>query len=211
MACDTMLSYGSWKRYGNMKRYCNPTKSTLICTSGEHSDAQKVFDLVETRVKNSRVEGVCEEWTPNAIFSFLNRVYYERRCKMDPLWNSVVVGGFNKSRNVPFLGYVDLQGTKFEDNVVTTGFASYFAIPKIRETIDNEGVANIDENRARELLLDAMGILYGRECQASGEVQIAKVTAEGTTIDEPVRVTPNWDIGFYHKHTSEMSLTASTW
>jgi 20S proteasome alpha/beta subunit len=33
----------------------------------------------------------------------------------------------------PFLGYVDLIGTSYEENFIATGFGAYLAIPIIRE------------------------------------------------------------------------------
>lgn len=34
--------------------------------------------------------------TPEEIYNYLCRVLYNRRNKMDPLWNSLVVGGVSK-------------------------------------------------------------------------------------------------------------------
>lgn len=33
-------------------------------------------------------------YSPKAIHSWLTRVMYNRRSKMNPLWNTVVIGGF---------------------------------------------------------------------------------------------------------------------
>lgn len=33
-------------------------------------------------------------YSPKAIHSWLTRVMYNRRSKMNPLWNTVVLGGF---------------------------------------------------------------------------------------------------------------------
>ena len=33
-------------------------------------------------------------YTPSSIFSWLTRYMYNRRTKIDPLWNTVVVGGY---------------------------------------------------------------------------------------------------------------------
>ena len=35
-------------------------------------------------------------YTPKALHSWLTRVMYNRRSKMNPLWNTVVIGGFYK-------------------------------------------------------------------------------------------------------------------
>lgn len=33
-------------------------------------------------------------YSPKAVHSWLTRVMYNRRSKMNPLWNTVVIGGF---------------------------------------------------------------------------------------------------------------------
>jgi 20S proteasome subunit beta 7 len=51
-------------------------------------------------------------------------------------------------RDAPFLGYVDLIGTAYEENFVSTGFGAYLAIPIIRERWH----AALNEAEARTLL-----------------------------------------------------------
>ncbi len=34
-------------------------------------------------------------YTPSSIFSWLTRYMYNRRTKINPLWNTVVVGGYH--------------------------------------------------------------------------------------------------------------------
>ena len=55
------------------------------------------------------------------VYSYLCRVMYNRRNKMNPLWNSLVIGGVEPSTGVPFLGMVSMQGTHYVDSHVTTG------------------------------------------------------------------------------------------
>jgi 20S proteasome subunit beta 7 len=49
-------------------------------------------------------------------------VSYAKRNKFNPLWNHVLVAGFQDG--APFLGHVDLIGTAFQDNVLATGFGT---------------------------------------------------------------------------------------
>ena len=39
----------------------------------------------------------------------------------NPLWNQLLIAGFRG--NAPFLGYVDLIGTAYEENFIATGTA----------------------------------------------------------------------------------------
>lgn len=88
--------------------------------------------------------------SPSEIFHYLRAVMYQRRNKMDPLWNNLLVGGFKDGKS--FLGSVlpiirsradpslvapcrsvDLIGTAYEDEFLATGFGSYLAIPILRK------------------------------------------------------------------------------
>ena len=74
------------------------------------------------------------------LWAYLCRVMHNRRSKQDPLWNSLVVGGFQDGKRCDsdvlpwrparahncapggsFLATVDLIGTAFEDDVIATG------------------------------------------------------------------------------------------
>jgi hypothetical protein len=48
---------------------------------------------------------------------------------MNPLWNSVVVGGIQDGK--PFLGFVDKIGVAYQDDVIATGFGTHLAIVRI--------------------------------------------------------------------------------
>jgi 20S proteasome subunit beta 7 len=45
---------------------------------------------------------------------------------MDPLWNTVIVGGLQDGK--PYLGYLNMIGVAFEENVIATGFGAHMAI-----------------------------------------------------------------------------------
>jgi 20S proteasome subunit beta 7 len=63
---------------------------------------------------------------PRDYYNFLSRLCYQRRMKMDPLWNGSIVGGVKKDNGEVFLGMVDLYGTKIEANFLLTGLASHY-------------------------------------------------------------------------------------
>ena len=82
---------------------------------------------------------------PSQAFHFLHKVMYSKRCKQDPFWNSVLIGGYDVRASLdmpvvyeqdrepePFLGMVDIQGTPYEGHILATGFGSYMALPLMR-------------------------------------------------------------------------------
>jgi 20S proteasome subunit beta 7 len=64
------------------------------------------------------------------------------------------------------LGTVDMIGTAFSDNFITTGYGTHLALPLIRERWTPE----ITEGEARVLLEDCMRVLYYRDCRALNKV-----------------------------------------
>ena len=125
------------------------------------------------------------------ILSFLTRVMYNRRNKMNPLWNTILVAGVEEGKST--LGYVDLRGTAFSEDYLATGFGAHMALPLIRE----RWRADMDEASARTLLEDCLRVLWYRDCRALNKVQIAKVTAGGVAISEPFTTSAKWDYNLF--------------
>lgn len=64
------------------------------------------------------------------------------------------------------LGVVDLIGTAYKDNFITTGYGTHLALPLIRD----RWRADFTEEEARSLLEDCMRVLYYRDCRALNKV-----------------------------------------
>ena len=106
--------------------------------------------------------------TPSAAFAYLCRVLYNRRCKMDPLWNSLAVAGVDAATGRPFLGTVGMLGTSYEDGHVATGFGNQLARPLMRARHSPE----MSEADARALLRDCLRVLYYRDKQTMNKFQV---------------------------------------
>jgi 20S proteasome subunit beta 7 len=192
LAADTLCSYGSMAKYKDARRI-KAVKKTLIGGGGEYSDFQAVIDMLEA-------DALEEECTSSSLYdvhasnaketwNYLRAVMYNRRNKMNPLWNDLVVAGLDAS-GTPFLGWVDKIGTTFEDNLVATGFGSYLAIPLLREKYRPD----LQEGEARALLEDCMRVLFYRDCRAINRIQIAKVNQEGEIlVSDPYELDTQWD------------------
>jgi 20S proteasome subunit beta 7 len=114
-------------------------------------------------------------------------VAYNKRNKMNPLYNRLIVAGFKDGQS--HLGYVDLYGTTFSDDYIATGYGNYMALPLIRD----RWRADMSEGEARALLEDCMRVLWYRDTRALNKIQLAKISAEGTVISEPYSVDCKWD------------------
>ncbi|KAF8889003.1 nucleophile aminohydrolase [Infundibulicybe gibba] len=108
--------------------------------------------------------------TPSSIHEYLSQVMYGRRSKLNPLWNSLLVGGFKDGKR--FLAYVDLLGTTYTASTLATGYGSYIAQPLLRKA--------------------SMRVLYYRDARSIDKYQVAKITAEGITISESRKLETSW-------------------
>lgn len=191
LAADTLASYGTLARYKNIKRIQLAGKDTLIGASGELSDFQSINDLLESMKQEDINHDDGYSRGPAEIYSYLRAVLYQRRGKGNPLWNQLLIAGCR--HGLPFLGYVDLIGTSYEENFISTGYGSYLAIPLIRERWN----PNLTEMEAKTLLEDCLRVLWYRDCRASNRIQIAKATSDGVEISEPYEITHNWETATY--------------
>lgn len=90
--------------------------------------------------------------------------------------------GFENGKS--FLSYVDLYGSNFEDDIVTTGYGAYLAAPLLRK----KWRADMSEAEAKAMLEEAMRVLYYRDCRTINRFQLSTVTAAGVNISEPYEV-----------------------
>jgi 20S proteasome subunit beta 7 len=215
LAADTLCSYGSMAKYKDARRLIDVNKHTLIGGGGEYSDFQSICDLL----KRNALEDLCtsdslydeddgeddgdngdggdnNKGDAKQVWNYLRAVMYNRRNKMNPLWNDLVVAGFtndndndNNNNNGCFLGLVDKIGTTYTDNYIATGFGSYLALPILRE----KWTPDLSEGEARAMLEDCMRVLFYRDCRALNRIQIAKVTKEdGVLISDPYELETEW-------------------
>eukprot|EP00602_Paraphysomonas_sp_CaronLab_P003489 CAMPEP_0185024194 /NCGR_PEP_ID=MMETSP1103-20130426/7162_1 /TAXON_ID=36769 /ORGANISM="Paraphysomonas bandaiensis, Strain Caron Lab Isolate" /LENGTH=240 /DNA_ID=CAMNT_0027557095 /DNA_START=57 /DNA_END=779 /DNA_ORIENTATION=+ len=186
LASDTLASYGSLARYKDVRRIRKVGNSTIIGASGEYSDFQSIVEMLDELHQSDVNVDDGYQRNPSEVHNYLRAVLYNRRNKFNPLWNQVLVAGYT---NAPFLGYVDLIGTAYEENFIATGFGAYMAIPMIRDRWSPD----MEEGEARALLEDCLRVLFYRDCRASNKIQIAKATADGTLISEPYELSTNWE------------------
>mmetsp|Transcript_21688 Transcript_21688/g.30210 ORF Transcript_21688/g.30210 Transcript_21688/m.30210 type:complete len:273 (+) Transcript_21688:24-842(+) len=191
LAADTLASYGTMAKYKDARRLVK-VDNTLIGGGGEYSDFQSVVDILKQNALEDKCtsDSLYDETSSNAkeVWNYLRAVMYNRRNKMNPLWNDLVVAGYDANGET-FLGWVDKIGTTFEDSIVATGFGSYLAIPLLRE----KHRPDLNEGEARALLEDCMRVLFYRDCRALNRIQIAKVTPTETLISDPFEIETSWD------------------
>lgn len=143
---------------------------------------------------------------PPEIYEYLSRLMYGRRSEMNPLWNSILVGGFKDGkRHVPFvlrhlsqhlskssfLGYVDLLGTTYSASTLATGYGSMIAQPLLRKAVEGREHL-ITEEEAREIIKTSMKVLFYRDARSLNKYQIGTITAAGPKIYEAQSSETEW-------------------
>jgi len=190
MAADTLASYGSLARFYSIERMKKINEWTAVGGSGEYSDFQHIIKALEELVTEDFCRDDGRQLHPEEIYNYLCRVMYQRRNKGDPYWNSLVVAGHRAGKN--FLGYVDLVGTCYEDDFVTTGFGAHLALPLIRKAWNPD----LTLEEATKLVTDCMRVLLYRDARASNKIQITTVSSAGVRTTDPFELTThNWDSG----------------
>lgn len=210
LSADTLCSYGTMAKYKDARRLVSVNSQTLIGGSGEYSDFQSIIAML----KQNALENKClsdslyeedqeEEHAPE-IWSYLRAVMYQRRNKMNPLWNDLLVAGYTSSPDgpTPFLGSVDKIGTAFTDNYIATGFGAYLAMPLLRE----KWRPDLEEGEARALLEDCMRVLFYRDCRALNKIQIAKVEKGGSClVSDPYEIETHWESASFSQAKADLS------
>lgn len=202
IAADTLGSYGSLARFRQVSRLHAATSHCLLGVGGDLSD----FDQVKSMVDELTTKDYCFDdghvISVRGLYQYVARVMYNRRNKMDPLWNEVVVGGVQDG--APVLGVVDLVGTHFESEVIATGFGEYLALPLLRKAYRED----ITVAEGKDVIREVLKVLYYRHARTIDRVEIAIVTEKGIE-SEVEKLETEW--GFKAFVSGARTGDVSTW
>ncbi|NXH14173.1 PSB4 protein, partial [Bucco capensis] len=190
IAADMMGSYGSLARFRGISRLLRVNDSTMLGASGDYADFQYLKQIIDQMVIDEELLGDGHSYSPKAIHSWLTRVMYNRRSKINPLWNTVVIGGYYSGES--FLGYVDMLGVAYEAPTLATGYGAYLAQPLMREVLEKKG--SLSREEARELIERCMKILYYRDARSFNRYEVAIATEKGVEVEGPLTLEANWEI-----------------
>jgi len=189
MAADNLASYGSLARFKDVQRLHPVGTNTVIGAGGDMSDFQRIQKMLEELVIEEFTEQDGHVLGPVEIHEYLSQVMYSRRSKLNPLWNSLVVGGFKDGKR--FLAYVDLLGTTYKAPTIATGYGAYIAQPLLRKAVEPYKDV-LTEEQAVKILEECMRVLFYRDARSLDKYQIATITAEGVKISDTRRLETSW-------------------
>ena len=189
MVTDTLASYGSLAKFTGVSKFHKVGASTIIGASGEYSDFQFISDSLDEIADREWTQKDGELISPRSWNAYLCRLLHNRRNKMNPLYNQIVLGGVDATTGASYLSFVDLYGTTFEDDFVATGYGGHLAMPLLRE----KARPDMPEDEAIELLRHCMRVLFYRDCRTTDRVQFAKITKGGVEISGIEKLATKWD------------------
>lgn len=88
-----LASYGSLARFKDVQRLHPVGNNTVIGAGGDMSDFQYVQTILDKLMISEFTAQDDHNLGPAEIHEYLAQVMYARRSKMNPLWNSLIVGG----------------------------------------------------------------------------------------------------------------------
>ena len=160
--------------------------TTIIGFGGDVSDMQHLDRILQSlditeNYSHSSSDPSSSKHTLNAsnIHTYLSKILYKRRSDFNPLWNNILVAGFD-SHGSPFLSYADLLGTTFSSPTLATGFGAHLAQPLLRKLApDEDSVKDVTKEQAVEAVKEALKVLWYRDARSMDRYSIAIITKEG--------------------------------
>lgn len=118
------------------------------------------------------------------LHTYLSKVFYKRRSEFNPLWNHILVAGFD-GNGQPFLSSADLLGTTYSAPHLATGFGAHLAIPILRRLFPEEKpIEEISKEQAVAALKDCIKVLWYRDARSLDKYSIAVITKDGIEMKE---------------------------
>uniref|UniRef100_A0A1I7XP16 tRNA-dihydrouridine(16/17) synthase [NAD(P)(+)] n=1 Tax=Heterorhabditis bacteriophora TaxID=37862 RepID=A0A1I7XP16_HETBA len=124
---DRVVSYGKTARYKNVSRQYKVNDNIIVAFGGDHADFQWLQNVIERQVclflnlempfllsllQVLQWQSIGQTMGPKPLHAYLTSLLYSRRCKMNPLWNTLIVAGIEEEEkhstemSTPFIGVI---------------------------------------------------------------------------------------------------------
>lgn len=186
IAADNLASYGSLARFTDVKRIRTFPPNTIVGFGGDVSDMQYLDRLLQSLDINENYLSSAEHvLNAKNLHTWLSKIMYKRRSDFNPLWNMLLVAGFD-DEDKPFLASADLLGTTFSSPTLASGFGAHLAQPLLRRLMpdDEASVQNVTKEQAINAIKECMKVLFYRDARSLDKYSIAVVTKDGIDLKE---------------------------
>ncbi|KAJ2900758.1 20S proteasome subunit [Zalerion maritima] len=175
MAADNLASYGSLARFPSVQRLMPFADTSVLGFSGDVSDMQYISRHL-TSLSIDEAYGVQDPLNAANLHRYLSKLLYSRRSKFDPLWNNILIAGFD-SDDKPFLASADLLGTTYSSPSLASGYGSMLAQPIMRKYASTEeDAAKLTKEQAIKIVKECMKVLFYRDARSLDKYSLAVVT-----------------------------------
>jgi 20S proteasome subunit beta 7 len=196
MAADHMGSYGSMMKLDDLQRIVKVGEDAVVGISGDISDFQYLERLLDDLQVNDSYDMDNENLKANHLSEYLTRVMYNRRSKMNPLWNAIIVAGFDDKGKV-MMKHVDLLGVSYSSPTLATGFGNHLAIPLLRKKVETEeDAAKLTKEEAIKTVKECMKVLFYRDARSWDKYSLCVIeqSTKSITVEKDVSVEGmKWD------------------
>ena len=152
------------------------------------SDMQHIDRLLESIDIRENYSSNGNRLNAKNLHTYLSKVFYKRRSEMNPLWNHVLVAGFDGDEK-PFLSSADLLGSSFSAPHMATGFGAHLAVPILRRLFPEERpIEEISKEEALAAIKECMKVLFYRDARSLDKYSVAVVTKDGVERKEDEQV-----------------------
>lgn len=204
IAADMRLNYGSLAKFLNIDdRVQRINANTMMGSAGEYSDFQEV-----TRVlRETALEDVLSRKSylgPKELTNYLSALHYYKRNKMDPYWNSTVMGGLDWDKK-PLLYSLDQFGTLIQSNYIVVGMAQYFC-NAIISPLYPKNPEELSEEEALSLIEKCFRVLFYRDTKAGNTIKVAKMELKDNVpaySEKEIRLNTEWDFNWFKNQANE--------
>lgn len=188
MIRQLLASYGSLARFTDVKRLRVFGDNAVVGFGGDVSDMQYIDRLLESIDIRENYSTHGNMLNAKNLHTYLAKVFYKRRSEFNPLWNHVLVAGFDVDGK-PFLSSADLLGTTFSAPHLATGFGAHLAVPILRRRFPEEmPIEEITREEAVSALKDCLKVLFYRDARSIDKYSIAVITKEGIDLKEDEQI-----------------------
>ncbi|KAL4913197.1 nucleophile aminohydrolase [Aspergillus aurantiobrunneus] len=188
IAADNLASYGSLARFTDVKRLRVFADAAVIGFSGDVSDMQYIDRLLESMDIKENYSAHGNQLNAKNVHTYLSKIFYKRRSEFNPLWNHILVAGFDSDKK-PFLSSADLLGTTFSAPHLATGFGAHLAIPILRRLFPEERrIEDVSKEDAVAALKDCLKVLWYRDARSLDKYSLALITQDGIEVHEDQQV-----------------------
>lgn len=181
-----IASYGSLARFTDVHRLRVFADTTVVGFGGDVSDMQYMDRVLNSLDVTENYQSSSSN-TLNAsnIHTYLSKLLYKRRSDFNPLWNNILVAGFD-SYGKPFLASADLLGTTFSSPTLATGFGAHLAQPLLRKLVpeDEKSAESLTQEQAIEAIKECMKVLFYRDARSLDKYSIAVIKKDGVDVKE---------------------------